>query len=118
MAQNGKTTLQLNLANNFLNANDLIIFVYGANTANTANNVAQTSVMTVTNYSNSFFGIVTPVLTLQTVIFSNLPTPANGMLINISDANVATWGTNITIGGGTHNVLARYNGTNWTVVGV
>jgi hypothetical protein len=49
--------------------------------------------------------------------FANLPgTPVAGMLATVTDSNTATWGATIA-GGGANNVLARYNGTNWTVVG-
>lgn len=52
--------------------------------------------------------------------FSQLPTGGNlfeGDEFNISDSTTATWGANVTTGGGSNRVLVRYNGTNWTVVG-
>lgn len=50
--------------------------------------------------------------------FANRPaTPAVGMMVNFSDAATTTWGANITTGGGTNHVQARYNGAQWTVVG-
>lgn len=52
------------------------------------------------------------------VAFADLPTsPTTGELLNISNANVNTWGTSVT-GTGAFNVLARYNGAAWTVVGI
>lgn len=55
---------------------------------------------------------------LQGVTYANRPaTPAIGMIVCITDSNTATWGATIA-GGGANNVIAFYNGTNWTVVGV
>lgn len=45
-------------------------------------------------------------------------TPKIGMMYNFNNANSVAWGTAITGGGGTTNVLGRYNGTAWTVVGI
>lgn len=54
----------------------------------------------------------------QTVVFADLPaTPETGALFNISDSDTVVWGDTIA-GSGGDNVLARYNGTNWTVVGI
>lgn len=39
-----------------------------------------------------------------------------GMEYTITDSNTATWGATAA-GGGSNNVVVRYNGTNWTVVG-
>lgn len=53
--------------------------------------------------------------------YSQLPTGGNvfeGDEFNISDSTTATWGANVTVGGGANHVLVRYNGSNWTVVGV
>lgn len=44
-------------------------------------------------------------------------TPAVGMMVNFSDANTTTWGANVTTGGGSNHIQARYNGAQWTVVG-
>jgi hypothetical protein len=53
------------------------------------------------------------------VTYANRPTsPAIGMIANISDAGVNTFGANITTGGGLYQVCARWNGTNWTVMGI
>jgi hypothetical protein len=50
--------------------------------------------------------------------YANLPSsPATGTLLNVSNANVNTFGASIT-GTGSYNVLARFNGSNWTVVGI
>lgn len=47
--------------------------------------------------------------------FADLPaTPAEGMIAAITDSSTATWGATIA-GGGANNVLAYYNGSNWTV---
>jgi hypothetical protein len=58
------------------------------------------------------------VVQLTPVPFTSLPaSPVFGMVQAISDAPVATWGTAITAGSGTHKVLAWYNGTHWTAIG-
>ncbi len=49
--------------------------------------------------------------------FAGLPTPVKGMLATVTDATVNTWGSLIVAGGGANNVLAFYNGANWTVAG-
>ena len=51
--------------------------------------------------------------------FSTLPACAagtEGMMRSITDGSVNTWGTTVA-GSGSNHVLARCNGTNWTVVG-
>lgn len=51
------------------------------------------------------------------VAFAALPSsPVVGDTANISDSNTATWGANVAAGGSNH-ILARWNGSNWTVVG-
>lgn len=53
--------------------------------------------------------------------FSQLPTGGNvleGDEFNISDSTTAAWGANVTTGGGSNRVLVRWNGSNWTVVGI
>lgn len=58
------------------------------------------------------------VLLLRGRTFANLPaSPVAGMEATVTDSNTATWGATIA-GGGSNNVKARYNGTNWTVVGI
>lgn len=53
--------------------------------------------------------------------FAALPSGANvreGDRYDISDANTATWGANVTAGGSTNRCNVRYNGSNWTVVAI
>jgi len=51
------------------------------------------------------------------VQFASLPgSPTVGQLANVSDSNTNVWGATIAGTGGNH-VLARWNGSNWTVVG-
>lgn len=53
--------------------------------------------------------------------FTDLPPAAEGCEVNLSDATLAgssTWGSNITAGSSTGHVLVRWNGTNWTLVGL
>lgn len=62
--------------------------------------------------------VVSPVLIATETKYANRPaTPAVGMLCNFSDSNTATWGATIAEGGA-NKVCGRYNGHNWTVVGV
>lgn len=50
--------------------------------------------------------------------FANRPaTPRKGMIICVTDSTVNTFGATVA-GGGGNSVLAWYNGTNWTVIGV
>lgn len=50
--------------------------------------------------------------------FANRPgTPVTGMVITVTDSTVNTFGATVA-GGGGNTVLAWYNGTNWTVIGV
>ena len=52
------------------------------------------------------------------VPFGGLPSPpVVGMVSCISDSTVNTWGSVISVGGGTFKVLGFYNGINWTVIG-
>lgn len=51
------------------------------------------------------------------VTFANLPpSPAEGMIVPVTDSQVNSWGVPITQGGGSNHVLAYYNGANWTVM--
>lgn len=57
-------------------------------------------------------------LLLRGRTFAQLPaSPVAGMEATVTDSNTTTWGATIA-GGGSNNVKARYNGTNWTVVGI
>lgn len=52
------------------------------------------------------------------ITFASKPsTPFVGQLVNFSNSTVNTWGATIA-GGGSNHVLGRWNGTNWTVVGI
>lgn len=54
----------------------------------------------------------------QPVAFASLPaSPVTGMQYVVTDATVNTWGTNVTVGGGSDIVLTWFNGTNWVVIG-
>lgn len=56
------------------------------------------------------------VYNLAPTAFASLPTGAEGDLACVTDSNTATWGATIA-GGGANNVIAFFNGTNWTVMG-
>ena len=56
------------------------------------------------------------VFNLAPTAYASLPTGAEGDLACVTDSNTATWGATIA-GGGANNVLAYFNGTNWTVAG-
>jgi hypothetical protein len=45
------------------------------------------------------------------------PSPYTGQTCNFSDSTVNTWGATVS-GSGTNHVLARWNGANWTVIGI
>ena len=57
--------------------------------------------------------------------FASLPTPVAGMQAyvddgkssNCGDSACTTWGTTVTGGSGSLNLLVWYNGTNWTLIG-
>lgn len=52
------------------------------------------------------------------LVFASLPaSPTVGMKRCITDSNTVVWGATIA-GGGANKVLAWFNGTNWTVVGI
>lgn len=53
---------------------------------------------------------------LAPTAFASLPVGAEGDIACVTDSNTATWGATIA-GGGANNVLAHFNGTNWTVAG-
>jgi hypothetical protein len=56
---------------------------------------------------------------LRARVFNDLPTsPYAGMEANIADATANTFGATVSAGGGSRNVKIRYNGTNWTVIGI
>jgi hypothetical protein len=49
--------------------------------------------------------------------YANLPqSPTLGQLAYVTDATLATWGSNVA-GGSTNKVLAHWNGSNWTIIG-
>jgi hypothetical protein len=77
--------------------------------------VSGTSKAHVDTLGNSVFNTVQ----VTPVTYANRPAnPVKGMLAEFTDSTSVTWGTNITTGGGTYNVLAHYNGANWTVAAV
>lgn len=49
--------------------------------------------------------------------FADLPTGELGMMAIITDSDTTTWGDTIG-GGGSDTVLAWFNGSDWTVIGV
>jgi hypothetical protein len=64
-------------------------------------------------YGNTVYG-----LRPASHTFAELSTaPVAGQMALVSDSNTVTWGATIA-GGSTSNVLAYFNGTNWTVAGV
>jgi hypothetical protein len=63
-------------------------------------------------------------LTLDTVLnisvantVANLPTPTEGKVARVNDANTPAVGSTV-VGGGSASALVWYNGSNWTVIGV
>ena len=56
--------------------------------------------------------------TNKSFTYSLLPTsPSVGMQSVVTDSTVNTWGSSVTVGGGSNTVLVWYNGTNWSVYG-
>lgn len=52
------------------------------------------------------------------ITYANRPaSPYTGQICNFSDSTVNTWGATVA-GSGSNHVAARYNGTNWTVIGI
>jgi hypothetical protein len=81
MANQGKTTLQLPVKTSTYDANDGIVFVYGYDTANNSNtNVAQTAIIPLTNFANSFAN------TLQIPV--QQADPANSSALTISSGQI------------------------------
>lgn len=60
---------------------------------------------------------ISQVLKLASTNYASLPTGVRGMLAHIYDSDTNTWGGVIS-GGGANTVLAFYNGSNWTVMGI
>lgn len=50
--------------------------------------------------------------------YSKLPAAVLGAVAVISDSTVNTWGSNVTVGGGSFKVMAWYNGSHWSVIGI
>jgi Major tropism determinant N-terminal domain len=70
--------------------------------------------ITTTNYRD----LVLRSVTCASNTYANLPSsPSKGEIAEVSDSTTNTWGATIS-GGGSYEVLAHYNGTNWTVAGV
>jgi hypothetical protein len=66
-------------------------------------------------------GSIRELKTSGPLTFNSLPSrgfQAEGLLVSISDSPTAAWGANVTAGGGANHVWIRWNGSNWTVVGV
>lgn len=81
MANEGKTTLQLSVKTALYDPHDLIVIMYGADTANYANtNVAQTATIPVTNFANSFAN------SLQIMV--QQPDPDNSFALSIGQGQV------------------------------
>jgi hypothetical protein len=49
--------------------------------------------------------------------FASLPTGTTGTIACVTDSTTATFGA-VIAGGGFNTVLAWYNGTSWTVIGI
>jgi hypothetical protein len=65
---------------------------------------------------SSFTGTISNYSGPSILTYAQLPPAAEGLMLNLSNSNTANWGDNIT-GTGANHVMARWNGTNWTVVG-
>lgn len=56
-------------------------------------------------------------LSINSSLFADLPATPGNVIWKITDSTVNTWGSVIS-GGGGNEVLAWFNGTNWTVIGI
>jgi hypothetical protein len=65
---------------------------------------------------SSFTGTISNYIGSSIFTYAQLPPAAEGLTVNLSDSNTANWGDKIS-GTGANHVMARWNGTNWTVVG-
>lgn len=105
------STAGISIANATSRANNVFVSCDSSVTGGGSNWVLPTNA-----YTAKFFQCnVQPIWT-----FSQLPTGGNlleGDEFNISDATTATWGDNVTTGGGSNHVAVRYNGANLTVFG-
>jgi hypothetical protein len=92
----------------------------GSSTQNTYQTVIGAGATATCNSCVSL-GRPTDVVGSPATTYSNLPACSSalaGMEKTITDATVNTWGATLSAGGGSYDVLARCNGTNWTVVGI
>lgn len=71
MANQGKTTLQFPQKTAPYDANDVLVFVYGADTSNTSNAVAQTATISIQNFFSS------NIVANSTIITTQQADPAN-----------------------------------------
>ena len=79
--------------------------------------VIKTNFETIETVFNQY--IVATANALNEVAAVNLPKlPKVGQTANVSDATVNTWGAIVNAGNGTNHVQVRWNGVNWTVVGI
>ncbi len=79
MVTNGKSILQLPIKEALYDANDAIVIVFGYDTANTSNSVAQTAVLPTSNFANSFASV------LQIPIGDD---PANSTALEINEDQI------------------------------
>lgn len=97
------------------------LYIDGFDRTNNANEKARAIVYGVLNSTAAsqrlFFNTGATQVSLP-IAFASLPgSPLEGQEANITDCNTAVWGATAAAGGSTH-AKVRYNGTNWTVVGI
>jgi Pectate lyase superfamily protein len=68
-------------------------------------------------YLSSFTGKICQYAGADVFTYAQLPPAAEGLILNLSNANANTWGVNVT-GTGSNHVMVRWNGSNWTVIGI
>lgn len=79
MVNQGKTTTQLNQVTGPYDTNDRLVLVYGADTANTSNSVAQTATITVQNLFGNTQGLTVIAANLQVSTQQSDPTHSNSL---------------------------------------
>ncbi len=69
------------------------------------------------DWSHVVAGVICEYIGAPPFTFSTLPAASEGLLMNITDSTTATWGATVA-GSGGNKAYVRWNGSNWTVVGI
>ena len=86
MVSAGRTTLQLPLKVSPFASNDALVFVYGTSTANTANAVAQTALISINNLLSNTANLVVAPTTL--IVATQQADPANSTALTVQQGTL------------------------------